>query len=454
MNIHRYSSKIADITLAAALLYCAALPLFADEPKRYNIPIDLPLLDYPFNFSGGYSFPSMAQSLSISKDMYQLSHYALQRSVGEWRWWAGNLSIAAFDLLTIGLPLGTAWLHEEWHRAVFSRHNISSHNDVYNIDLFSDLIYVSHVTDADLSRLKKHHPADFVRLSEAGIEAEYELNLALEKDAFFFDTKTWNLPILWFNDVNSITYLFICVTNEANSGTDQSNRSDGADIATRDFTGLDFTAWVYDLYRPDEPYENRGVHPSGVGINRYRKLSDLTREEKDFLELQVALSFLNLLDSNLIGFARFNATNPFTKAPFEWNATVRHHLTSFGFTVDLNLFLRQTPWNILFIAHNYLNDSRYFPGVDLELLRYPVKILNRDFLVSPRTALWLQPKDQRFFTDAASLGGLARLKLEWMLAGALLPYVELEAKSEGWVAGNAYLDPSFSAKVGIAVQAF
>ncbi len=39
-------------------------------------------------------------------------------------------------------------------------------------------------------------------------------------------------------------------------------REEGADVKRRDFVGLDFTAWVYDLFRPDEPYKthNESLH--------------------------------------------------------------------------------------------------------------------------------------------------------------------------------------------------
>jgi len=36
-----------------------------------NIILDIPLLNYPFNFSNEYSYPGMQQSLLLSKDWFQ-----------------------------------------------------------------------------------------------------------------------------------------------------------------------------------------------------------------------------------------------------------------------------------------------------------------------------------------------------------------------------------------------
>jgi len=77
--------------------------------------------------------------------------------------------------------------------------------------------------------------------------------------------------------------------------TDNIMNNEGTNILIRDFVGMDFTSWVYDLFRPNEPYTNRGIHPSGVGIKRYIKTSDLTKEEQSYLKLQGFLSLFNFI---------------------------------------------------------------------------------------------------------------------------------------------------------------
>src|SRR5690349_20318274 len=124
----------------ASLLFAGALA-HADVP-----PLDVPAVDTPYNFAPRmWTYPSMRQSLAVSTDFYEQVHAAIGGNPpkeGAWRPW----SIVAVDAITNWTPIGSAWLHEEWHRAVLSRHGMSSYNDTYNFPIFSDLIYVSHVT--------------------------------------------------------------------------------------------------------------------------------------------------------------------------------------------------------------------------------------------------------------------------------------------------------------------
>jgi hypothetical protein len=92
---------------------------------------------------------------------------------------AARLSRAFLDVLP--LPGGWVWLHEEYHRAAVGRRGINSFNDVYKLQMFSN-IAVSHVVDEDLVRLKREHPAELVRASAAGIEGQAQLVQALERN--------------------------------------------------------------------------------------------------------------------------------------------------------------------------------------------------------------------------------------------------------------------------------
>ena len=68
------------------------------------------------------------------------------------------LTVFAANVLisSMPIPLYDVWMHEEWHRAVMTQRNISSHNGVYNFDFGSSSIPVDRVTDDDLIRLKKN----------------------------------------------------------------------------------------------------------------------------------------------------------------------------------------------------------------------------------------------------------------------------------------------------------
>lgn len=429
------------------------LPQPSDSPHSQAVVLELPLVDYPFNWTDGYTAPSMQQSLYVSKDIYQYSHYKFSQMYRS-RPVARALATAGFDVISLWLPFGAAWMHEEWHRAVLSRRGIDSFDEIYEFPLFAETISVKNVKDEDLIRLKKNHPAEMVRLQAAGIEAQYELNFTIEKDRFFVNPPTLDDAILWLNYINNISYLYACATNESNVITDELLQNENQDISQRDFTGLDCDAWVYDLFRPTEPYEQRGIHPSGVGIKRYIKFDELSPAEQDYLKTNLKLSFLNLADPFLYRVNSFTASNPFNGQPFRWNVTLRHHLTSFGYSVDANFFYQQNLTNAVAIFHHYFNKDRFFPGLELSIIRLPITLARFPLAFSARLALWLQPKDQQFYTKEADWGGVTTLKLNFPINSPWETFVELEAKTPGWVAGNVYLGSNASLRVGVGTRLF
>jgi len=418
-----------------------------EEHEESQFVYELPLIDYPYNWSDGYTAPSMQQSLHLTKGVYQSVHYGIAEGL-KTRPALRSLSIIGFDVLMTWLPFGNAWLHEEWHRAVMGQYGIDSYNEVYDWQIFSETIAVSHVADADLIELKKDHPADMVRLHAAGIEAQYELNYSIEKDMFFYNTKTWDDVLLWLNYANNIAYLYTCASNDSNVITEDILAQEDTNINNRDFTGLDCNAWVYDLFRSQEAYEQRGVHPSGVGVRRYIKYDDLTGDEQDYLQLQFYLSFLNLVDPFLYRLHRFELINPINNKPMEANFSLRHNLTSFGYTIDANILLKQNKHNLLFTVHNYFNYEHYFPGLEVSLLRFPIKMFATKISFSSRAMVWTQPRDQAFVTGSHEWGGLLSSRFALPITKNLDTFIELEGKLNGWVAGNVYLDESLSIRLG------
>src|SRR5215213_1114846 len=97
-------------SLAAAVV-CSALLSSAARAQ----PVDLPILDSD-QFAHGLSGPSMEQSTAASAAFYEEIHRALQRAWGDHDR-LGKVTVALFDVLDTGilpLPLGDAWLHEEY----------------------------------------------------------------------------------------------------------------------------------------------------------------------------------------------------------------------------------------------------------------------------------------------------------------------------------------------------
>lgn len=410
------------------------------------LELDLPLLDLPYNTSAGYTAPSMRQALLITKDFYQYAHHALGARF-ESRPVAQTWAIIGFDFLFTWLPPGDSWLHEEWHRAVLGRYGIDSYNEVYELPLLAETIAVSHVRDADLEELKRDHPADFVRLSAAGLEAQIEFVTALEKDAFFAHVRNRNGFLMWVNLVNAVGYLDTCAGPEANELTAEAYRDEGARISARDFTGLDCNAWVYDLFRPDEPYAARGTHPSGVGYDRYIDWDDLTARERDYLKRQRNLALLNFFDPFLFG-----ARDGFYTHDWHWNANLRHFLTASGYATDANLFLSGAALDALVTLRIYRNYNHAFPGLSIEWRRLPLRLGDLPTRFSLVTALWQQPEDQDFYTADAAPGGQLALRADHPLRTPWGAYAEVDRKTSGWVPGNVYLDDNTSVRLGITAR--
>ena len=415
------------VTILIMVLGGVISPAYGQQDEAQNNTIlDVPFYDFPFNNQNVNFTMSMRGSLSLIKDFYHLSHYGIQYGtdalVGSDDSLWGKFFIILFDLI----PFPNIWLHEEWHRAVLTYRNSSSVNDWVEGK-------ATHIKDEDLIRLKGNYPADQVRLAAAGIEVDYESVLALEKDAFFYGTTTWNFALYWLHYIINIGYLYGSASHAiTDDSSDALIKEEGGSIEKRDALGFDGTAWVYDLHRPNEPYQDRGLHPSGLGIDRYIKFSDLNDDEKNYLRLQAGLSLLNLLDPHLFGYTHFGTD-------FKWNATLRHHLTSFGYVVDLNLFFKRQPLGVFTTIHNYHNEVRSFWGLDVEIKTDPITL---------RMAGWDQPEAQGFKTARGKTGGSVGLKFVYPEYD-FKPYAEVEGKTEGWVAGNVYLDSNVSLNLGM-----
>jgi hypothetical protein len=133
------------------------------------------------------------------------------------------------------------------------------------------------------------------------------------------------------------------------------------------------------------------------------------------------------------------------------NATVGHVLTSFGRTIDTNVFLARGNARVLAIVHAYANGERSFPGVEATLVDYPVTIGGHAVTLSPRASIWRQPAHQLFGDTDGSMGGLVALKVQRSGRRRVGVFAEVEAKSAGWVAGVAALDANVAVRVGVSL---
>ena len=144
--------------------------------------------------------------------------------------------------------------------------------------------------------------------------------------------------------------------------------------------------------------------------------------------------------------------NPFNGRPIRFNLTAARMLTSFGHTIDLNLFLRQGNGNLLAILHWYENGERVFPGLEVELIDHSVSVGGRQLALSPRAALWLQPENQLFASRGGDPGGLVGARVRYPTSTRFGMFVDVEGKTDGWVVGNAYLGASVAMRVGASMR--
>jgi hypothetical protein len=336
-------------------------------PRGEHPRLDVPALDVRANAVLGY-WPSMRQSMAVTKDAYYVLHGAIMAipypdSLPSLLVGAIDYTLITFaDYFSTAFPPFHGWHHEEWHRAVLSRRGIGSYNDVYDIPLSQSAIAVSHLKDEDLIWLKRMHPADQVRLSSAGIEADFERQIELDKDRFFHGTRAGTVFLEWLSTFNAILYMQTAAGNDSIQETLDLMDQEGESMEARDFTGLDPDGWVYDLFRPGEPYEARGVHPTGVGIDRYRTVADLTRRERRYLAAVADLSWLNLVNPNLFGFYQFQAGRVLG-APFRFNASLHSVMAPFGYTVGLNLFAKAGRYKLFGGLQSYMSESLVLPGL-------------------------------------------------------------------------------------------
>lgn len=481
--------KPIQCALLTMLLFLTSLiPVKAQDTTAftYRLLLDFPVLDYPYlkyaaemsankrsgeaagsgtpaNFSDylrGFESPSMQQALAITKDVHATNYYFNNKLWDKWikpntpknkiiNRIAANASAGAIDVvLSYQVMLfSPVWLHEEFHRNGMTINGIASHDDVYNrIDGGIASGSVTMVKDEDLINWKSNTPQEMVRSFEAGVESEYLLLRNMQMDNFFSRTNYPNVVMSILLTNHGVNYVNQFRKPDYDISIDTMNKYD-VHQQDRDFVGWDFTPWVYDLFRPDEAYEARGLHPAGDGIERPIKVADLTGEEYDYLTHMGRLQYLNFISPFLIGVNRIKL-NDHTA----FNFAVRHYLTSFGQDATVDFMLDRNNKNWMLSLHAYQNKDGFFPGIEVgnHSLRFPVKSKNLE--VTTRGMLWLQPDGQEFYTTKAQPGGLLQLRVGIPFGKTFSAYAETEAKTAGWVAGNPYLKSNVTMRMGFKLD--
>ena len=423
-----------------------------------TVYLDMPLVTLPsqihaYKTTGGffksYMNPGLDNSLTYSADMYSSVHYGLKsaarikKSKGA-QIFLQRLLVSGFDVVSQWLPLGAPWLHEEYHRGVMSQYGINSFNEVLLFPFGKSSIAVNKVKDEDLAMLCDYHHSDFVRLMSAGHEAEVHLVRNLQSNEFFYHQNLDNEVLYIMYSIQNIMYVSMCANGSGDENTKKRNAIETT-IASRDFTGMDMNAWIDALCNPDKPYSARGIHPSGVGINRYIMYEDISAEGRKYLKRQAYLDIFNFMSPMMLGFSHIRLANTEAGAWYG-NFAFRHYLTSFGDDVSLDLYLQSPKFNLYTTFHSYNNLNHHFGGIEAGLIDFP--LLDNQLQLGGTVMFWVQPKDMLFHTGKGEAGGLVKAKIAYNYR-FIAPTLEIGWKSKGWVAGNVSLKPSFFLWFGI-----
>jgi len=62
--------------------------------------------------------------------------------------------------------------------------------------------------------------------------------------------------------------------------------------------------------------------------------------------------------------------------------------------------------------------------------------------------VWTQPENLSFYASKADVGGLISIKTNANF-GVFSPYIELSAKTAGWVVGEVYQDKNMGVNFGL-----
>ncbi len=404
-----------------------------------------------------YESLSMQQALAVTKSLHATNYYFNNKMWNKWieptskkkqllNRVAANASAGVVDYVLAYhvMVFGPVWLHEEFHRNGLTHQCTSSYNETYY--RFGGGVpsgSVSKVKDEDLIRFKQIKPQEMVRSFAAGIEAQYELVRNMRKDNFFSKTNYANVAMNILITQQAVGYVNQFKQKDYDASIDSMNVK-GVTIAERDFVGWDFTGWVYDLFKPNEPYNNRGTHPNGTGINRAVKRSHLTKEEDNYLSKMGKMQYLNFITPSMIGVSRININKNTA-----FNFAMRHTLNSFGYDVGADIFLETKGTQWLIGLHGYNNKEKFFPGIEIENPSIKVKVGKKEIPLQARAMAWLQPKDQLFTTTKSAAGGLLQVKGRYPLTKIVAAYAEVEGKTNGWVAGNPYLNKNVTLRMGL-----
>lgn len=441
------------------LLLLSVICLFLNTvsgQENYKLRFDLSIVDLPQNIDFPQAFPSMDQTLTLSSDLYELGFFGIGE-LGDWifkpeRENYSNLKklgnnvfkyVAGLAFSKYGselpLPLGV-WGHEEFHRAVLGANDINSKNGNWLLNRWDGTVYG--VSDETLGLLKINGPEQLLYSYVSGIQYEVLLNEKETLSDFYYQRKTPKSALILYNAYYVWDYFRFSTGRASDSAKVIAPPHESSDPRERDFTGADLTAWVYDMFNPDLPYDERDPFPQGTGVNRRIGFSDLNASEREFLMDQKKLSLLNFLNPYILFINQFRISDDFS-----FNFFARYAPVNFGNDVALFLPFKYRNTGYLLNLHRYANHNQKGYGLGLRFIDIKV---HESLLMDVSIDLWDQPEN--FFSAQKTRGGFFSIKPEYSFSDKFSAYIRLSGKTKGWLIGNPYLDENFSVQSGIILN--
>lgn len=444
--------KNTCLFIIAILLFPFIVVASGPDSTRYQLRLSVPLLDFPQNKDLPYQYPSMNQALEFSSDMYELGYLGIdklgnalfkpktksyttgRKLVNGVFKYAVSLGFSKYGS-ELPIPLGV-WAHEEFHRAVLGVGNVASKNGNWLGGRWNGSVYG--VSDSELSDLKSKNPSQLLYSYVAGMQSEILLNQKISVQDFYKKRSFAKNALLLYNAHYVFNYFKFAVSAASDSVKILAPRHENTDPRERDYAGADPTAWVYDIFNPNQPYTERDAFPHGEGVNRRIGFSDLSADAQRFLEKQKKLSLLNFVNPAIFFVNRINLGRQLS-----FNFFAQYAPTHFGNDVAIYLPVQYKKSDVLLGLHQYSSYTGKGFGVDLGTYnRQLSERFETDFIIH----LWEQP--ETFFSDKNILGGSIEWQGRYKVGKNVSVFISASGKTEGWQMGNPYLKSNFSSRFG------
>lgn len=429
--------------------------LLAQEPAEHKLRLSYSFLDIPQNFNSDGNYPSMIQSVELSSSLYDLSFWGID-ALGDAviknknNTTGGRITKTVFKYLAgfgysyyaskLPVPLGV-YTHEEFHRSVLGTNDLSALNGNWIFNRWDGTVYG--LNDEDLTLLKQNNISALLYSYVSGVQSENYMTQVNAIQDFYHPRTFYKNPYYLYNAFYVWDYFNFSAGEHSDSVKVLAPPHEDTNPFYRDYAGADLTAWIYDMFSPEQPFTNRDPFPDGEGVNRRIGFGDLTKEGQDYLKKQKNLSLLNFANPAIFLINRIKVSPNFSFLFF-----MQYSPTHFGNDIVLFIPFQRRSLNHLLAVHNYNNMEKNFVGIQYGIFNI-MPFHNKNIEVGGMISLWNQPVNQGFFDHSGKLGGAIELTADYHFCKNFSASLTTGYKTKGWMIGNPYIDQKVRVNAGI-----